>query len=575
VAGSYYVYPFEVTVEGTTYALKNIYPQSILSANTTVTAEYDVMTAGSDYDWHQNHLAQLKAANMFAVLWGGGSTTAPVHISSDPIINPFLNAKIANYENSPTARLASAELNDMPAYIAMGTVSEADGQGLATAQLKEQNLDITFHYEGSDGGGDQHCYADVNAQNPNPSNCYSAVKGYTPEITKMVAQASAVTAATGHETVAGEVFYSINMSGGLYNGMIDMGGLIGPNTYDDEALEAHIYNIALEAVLMQQAEAAGHPTIMFLNPDFPAFYQECNAGYCPVQWKAGLSSSTATFMGQPNLKTDFNAAMDRLVVFSRLTTEQAANLKSLFNTAIPDQTSSSYSVPYIVEMYNFIMKELAPSVPFGWGLNLYDNANPMMNEGLLQNVTLNWQYGGAYWLYRVNNVSYLKDNNNLTYTKAEAIQYSADKLSTFLNEVNISGTGPYAPDFIYFDVYERDPIPDYVSCTTLSARVYNGVNLDDYLTYIADTDEQVDNLPVALWQMPGSSLQSTNDPYSGNYAGTVPDWTFGHPSLNNDMSNLSPRLQTIFNGINWNSTDEACYVSPATSLTNYLTLESI
>ena len=108
--------------------------------------------AGGSYNWQQSHLSDIQQANVFAIYWGGGSTTAPVHISSNPPVNPWLNAQIKNYEQKPTSVLSSAKVKGFPSYIAMASVTETDASGAATQQLDQLGLDASFHYEGNGAG---------------------------------------------------------------------------------------------------------------------------------------------------------------------------------------------------------------------------------------------------------------------------------------------------------------------------------------------------------------------------------------------------------------------------------------
>jgi hypothetical protein len=525
-AGSYNISPVVYNTGSNIYNLKNIGPFTVSSTQANISLEYDLYTPppGGNYDWHQSHLTTLQDANIFAVLWGGGSTTAPVKISTNPPINPWLNAQIAAYENSPASLNSNATVQGMPSYIAMGTVTEVDNTpsnpGSVTQQLEAQHLDLSFHYEGN-GAGNRGCFFDDN----------SCPTHYTPEVGNMAKEAATVTANNGHTLVSSEVFYTIDFSDGT--------DAIQADTENDTNLTAHIYNLMVEAQLMQQQYEAGHQMVLFLNPDAVFPFQACGQYYCPIAWKPGFTDDPAQHVvANPNVKNDFDAAISRMVTMGYLDQTTAntymANIGAVI-TVDPNSGRTTYGLPEIDQMYNWIVITLAPNVPFGWGLNAYDNANLLMNPGE-QNAS--WETSAITWIHKVNYTNNMLGST--PYTEDQAVQFESAKLASYIKDMNFVGNtnGQYKPDFIYFDIYERDPIPGYVQPGFL----FNGVDWDTYLDYIKYTDQAINNMPVALWQMPGASLQTAGNTFSGVLAGTIPDWTFGDPNLNNDFSNIAPSL---------------------------------
>jgi hypothetical protein len=563
-AGTYAVtVPSTVTVNSQEYELASpVTSFTVTSPSSNLTLTYNAYNPPppSDlYDWQQSHLTTLKQANVFAVLWGGGDTTAPVNIGSNPMINPWLNAQIATYETDPVSVLSSAQVEDMPSYIAMGTVTQPTLQ--VTQQLDTQKLDMTFSYEG-DGAGNPGCYVgDLTCYtggylNPTPPNPIPSIDNL--KVNGLASQASTVSAAASHTLHGGVVFYTINASDGA--------NTIDRDTLNDNYLTPHIYNLMIEAQLMQTQAQAGNHMIFFLNPDSGWAFQNCiqvpnTTVDCKVPWKAGLSTITP-ILQNPNLLNDFNAAVDKMVTNGYLNSGTANTYKTDMSSVI----SAPYYLSQIDLMYNWIVKTMAPDVPFGWGMNVYDNNYPVLNpvEGCVSSDDtnyLNWQTGSVSWIHKVNYFTPLTGSCN----RHEAIQYEADKLASFINDVNMGGEASVAPDFIYFDIYERDPIPGNVS----SGFLFNGPDWDSYLEYIKDVDVEIGNLPVAMWQMPGSSLQATSDPaYTGFYAGTMPDWTFGHPTLDNDLSNLTTVDTNLMAGINFQGNlNNNIYFTPSTITT--------
>jgi len=678
-----------------------------------------VIPPSTRYDWHQSHLTAIKNANVFLVDWGGGSTTAPVTIGTNPPVNPWLNTKVMNYENgTPTPIQTSATVQGYPSYIAMGTVTSPNST--VTDQLKELKMDSSFHYEGN-GAGNRGCYFDnaagqttemsdtsgsvgtvnagtyyivagyyqVNASGQakfykgtlnitsTGTNAYniavtyaldptsniasyvdpSIVKqftfpanstvtysltgpdfgsklvaptlninsdslcgsvwytsgAYTPEVNQMAQQAVDTKAVNNHTLIPSEVFYTIDFSDGV--------AAITDDTMNDYNVKAHLYNLMYEAKLMQAQTAAGTQMSLFLNPDSVWLFQNCSQWNCPISWKKGITDdSTSVVISIPNLQADVDGALDRMQAKGFLTGSQVTTLKAnLVSSGIltppPASKRTTPGIPELALVNNWIMKQLAENVPFGWGLNVYDSANPYLNPtGQAQP----WQTAAGTWVHKVNHIGLTPTSSTLTsimkfvglekpyqkfvtvkpnlndvliqinnevkqknipFNKAEAaralavklyggkeslhdrviksfglqaitsvadaINNDATMLANYLKDMNFVGnaSGEQKPDYIYFDKYERDPIPGEIG----SGWAWNGVDWDTYLLYIADTDALVDNIPVALWQMPGASIQVQGATFADNKAATIGMWLFGIPELNNDFSNWDSTQETADN----------------------------
>ena len=71
---------------------------------------------------------------------------------------------------------------------------------------------------------------------------------------------------------------------------------------------------------------------------------------------------------------------------------------------------------------------------------------------------------------------------------------------------------------------------------------WNGVDWDTFLQYVQDVEIKLFNVPIALWQMPGASMQIQGAMFSGVLSSTYPDWQFSNTALNNNMSNVASAL---------------------------------
>ncbi len=143
-----------------------------------------------------------------------------------------------------------------------------------------------------------------------------------------------------------------------------------------------------------------------------------------------------------------------------------------------------------------------------------------------------WAVNSGFWLH-----------NELT-TSDIAAQYS-DKVSNWLKTYapsTIMNVGSeLAPDYFVFDRYEMDD-----SAAPGSATLYSARSWDNYLIAVGQISKAFNNIPVMLWQIPGSHLPYTGETNPELFNGTVgsyifstaPVYFFGDSNLKADLSNL-------------------------------------
>jgi hypothetical protein len=167
-----------------------------------------------------------------------------------------------------------------------------------------------------------------------------------------------------------------------------------------------------------------------------------------------------------------------------------------------------------VQANNWLIRTMAPkgTVTFGWQENM-------------------WATGTGFWLHQ-----------NLT--DAQIASAFSTPVSNWLNDnapAAIDTTNAYGPDFFLFDRYEMDD-----SAAPGSATLYNARSWDNYLSAVGQLSKANRNIPIMLWQIPGSHI-----PYVGesepelfqNTAGsyvfsTAPVYFFGDNNLKPDLSNI-------------------------------------
>lgn len=463
------------TVGSDTYSMT---PQT----NVLVDATHNVLSGvfsknappGSNYNYNTPHMPTTIADNMFAVWIGGGSTTALVKISSNPQPDSQIVTWNNAYQLSPIAILPTAYVKEFPHTMSIGSIGE--DTAAVTDQLKLIKIQSSFHYEGN-GSGDRGAFWD-------------GPGGYTPQVDALAAQEAAVKTATGNQIINGTAFYTIDYSDGAY--------AISQDTTVDDNIIAHEYNLMYEAWRMEYQYAQGNPMVLIMNPDATEPFQNCSINYCASAWKPGIAKS-ATVLAAPNLQSDIDAAIDRMVTKGYLTSVQGAAMKAdlVSNNIVTPPSGSGRTqpgLPEIVLSNSWAIKYLAPHIAFGYGNNPYDSSNAMLQPS----GNPSYETSDITWIHKIL-------RSGLTPTQVtQGVQFEAQKYANYLKDMNLVGTpsGNYKPDFLYFDRYERDVSPSEVA----GGYLFDGADWDLYTQYIYNIDQLTGNLPWAYWQMPGATL---------------------------------------------------------------------
>lgn len=196
-----------------------------------------------------------------------------------------------------------------------------------------------------------------------------------------------------------------------------------------------------------------------------------------------------------------------------------------FNACVsnPQYDTTKYARPNFpagfdgwVQANNWLIRAFAAKstgVTFGWQDNM-------------------WAVNSGFWLH-----------NTLTDSQIAA-QYStpvSNWLKTNAPSAIANVGSNLAPDFFVFDRYEMDD-----SAAPGSATLYSARSWDNFLSAVGQVSKAFNNIPVMLWQIPGSHLPYVGEAnpelfngISGSYIfSTAPVYFFGDSNLKADLSNL-------------------------------------
>jgi hypothetical protein len=166
---------------------------------------------------------------------------------------------------------------------------------------------------------------------------------------------------------------------------------------------------------------------------------------------------------------------------------------------------------------NWLIRTFSPvgHVTFGWQDNM-------------------WAVGSGFWLHA-------------DLTNAQIASTYATPLSNWLkqNAPSTIKVGPlgaaYVPDYFAFDRYETDD-----SSSPGQATLYNARAWDNLLTAVGQVSRKFDNIPIMLWQIPGSHIPYVGEKKPELYNNTeglyvfstAPVYFFGDSKLKPNLSNI-------------------------------------
>ena len=284
-----------------------------------------------------------------------------------------------------------------------------------------------------------------------------------------------------------------------------------PKHYIDLGLLASYFSFAIN----QEKTEAGS---ILINPDLLG--EVLKKGWLtkelPIDVNAALTAavcvlSSQNFEGSKSLDELWQAYGTSWQAWGK----DATDFDEAFTPVVTDCLANPQTSVEIPEFENSFK---GYTLGLNWLVEKYGNEK--LTYGWLMNISTPTEIG---WLY--NNLS--EDQIQATFTNpvVETLQNTA------------YSDASYMPDFLAFDKYGAD---DTYPVQQLHAYPYffNARDWDNYLTAVKQTSEDLDDMPIMLWQIPGGHIQYDGDSYTNpDHISSFSTYLFGDENLNEDLSN--------------------------------------
>ncbi len=503
-------------------------------------------------------ITALFGAAAFACASGALSTSLAASSSAG---NDFLSWGAA----APARATNEGPVPGWPDYVAMGAVGGPDvtpptaNSTGGDDDFGGRPVDAAFKYAGVNGNGDPGII------DP-PTNT-----------TRMTSDLTALSKINKHAMHVAMVEYTAQMSGGFSTADFSNTSKMDPASGGDYLMSRHLISLASDAMAMndEPVEYNGkkYYGTLILNPDLMGTIEQGKAigtvndalpakaidnavdealcflttahSYHNTSNPNGLSSApylnhtykgTAVEILEKMLKDGYpvwsiNGAQD--AYWNTATDNKIGGTGSdysqagvWFNKCIshPTYDTKTYKRPNFskgfegwVQANNWLIRTFSPvgHATFGWQDNM-------------------WAVSSGFWLHKDLSSSEISN----TYSKPVG-DWLGENAPSAITKGALGKS--YVPDYFVFDRYETDD-----SASAGDATLYNARSWDNYMTAVAQISSKYDNIPVMLWQIPGSHLPYTGESHpelynntKGEYVfSTAPVYFFGDSNLKSNLSNV-------------------------------------
>ena len=288
------------------------------------------------------------------------------------------------------------------------------------------------------------------------------------------------------------VHYTANASGGgTLEGLVDLG--INTDGIDNDNMIFHYRNLIQEIMIILDTEDADHPFpgSYVISPDFlGAMQQDVSAGN-------GTDHNILT------RTIDVNE--DILVAF-----EEEFGAEHINTTSLP---TFEDNIQGYFQSVNYVIKIIGEcKIPFGYQENV-------------------WAAGSGLWVF---------DDAN----EFDTAENQASQTSDFINNLEIY-TGPWKPDFLAFDRFERDCFgPAGITSYGWTAKHWNR-----YLEFCERIAKDIGDVPIMLWQIPGGHLATTSETLNSydvsTYSSAAGPFFLGDSNIGTNLNSIIPAVRNI------------------------------
>ena len=455
------------------------------------------------------------------------------------------NTNIVNlaYTSSPNT---SGKVKGWPNYIAMGAITDANYTN--TSQLKDRYVDSIFKYAGDGGNGDR-------GQITYPI--------YTQNTYKL---ANELTNINGNKVLPVMVVYTAEMSGGTnFDDFTNTNDGSGIDQVNNLILTKHFINLMLLSQTMEAehkryaSEGNDINGSMVINPDLMGMVQQ---------------QKLYTTLLDSSYHMDVSNALKEADWF--VNTKHTWNLKTPagLGFTVPDMTPSE--VVQAAENGDFKKEGIySPwDIKSSWVDNSYEILSQYKETDAKSSNIPTFENNFKGWVQATNWLIHHYSNDSITFGWQENVwnQNSATWVHNNYSDTQIESTitnptvklwndaglynGEYKPDFLVFDKYERNPIPGEMG----SGYIWNNRDWDNYMTYVKQMSQDLNNIPVMLWQIPGGHMQINGETQMVS-AATGPDYFLGNPDVSANLSNIMSYISNInLNSNTYNCGDKCSFV---------------
>ena len=288
------------------------------------------------------------------------------------------------------------------------------------------------------------------------------------------------------------VHYTANSSGGgTLEGLKDLG--INADGTDNDNMMWHYRNLIQEIKIILSYEDADHPFpgAFIISPDFIGAMQQ------------DVLAANGTDHDILTRTIDVNE--DILVAFQAEFGEDHINTISL--PTFEDNIQGYF------QSINYVIKIIGEcKIPFGYQENV-------------------WAAGSGLWVF--------EDAGEF-----DTAANQAALVSQFIKDLELY-TGPWKPDFIAFDRYERDCFgPGGLRDYAWTAKHWNR-----YLEFCEIVAEAIGDVPIMLWQIPGGHMATTSETLNNydvqTYSSAAGPFFLGDSNIGTNLNAIIPEVRDI------------------------------